>query len=180
MRTKRITAALATAVAALGLATGTATSAHAADSHGCNSYTQELSYIPTGGCLAPSDDQFHVGGIFFREDMPSNVVTNGSDSFLILQSDGNLVEYHYVYGGNDMFDGVWYRIDRVEMATNRFAKPGWLAMQYDGNLVAYDADGRPYWASNTKGWFDNTVTLRLEKGGLLHMTDSRYDVALGW
>lgn len=52
------------------------------------------------------------------------------------QGDGHLVLY--MRGA-----AVW--------GSGAFAAPGYVEMQGDGNLVAYDATGAPYWASDTYG-----------------------------
>lgn len=54
----------------------------------------------------------------------------------VYQGDGNLV----LYGPNGP---TW--------ATMTFDAPGWAEMQWDGNLVVYDANQMPIWASGTPG-----------------------------
>jgi murein DD-endopeptidase MepM/ murein hydrolase activator NlpD len=108
---------------------------------------------------------------------------NGRSS-LIMQTDGNLVVYHF-YGsqwlakwatGTDgvsgarvvmqtdgnlvVYDSQW----RPRWASNTNGAYGsFLVMQNDGNLVIYDPQGRPRWASNTvcemsSGWYWPTGT----------------------
>jgi D-mannose binding lectin len=49
-----------------------------------------------------------------------------------------------------------------------------LDMQYDGNLVAYNASNQPVWASNTNG--NNQAFLRLQDDGNLVITNQQGNV----
>src|SRR5215472_10262934 len=60
-------------------------------------------------------------------------------TFLIMQSDGNLVLYRVDNG-----TALW--------ASNTWGQPVTHAiMQADGNFVCYDANGKAYWATGTNG-----------------------------
>lgn len=61
---------------------------------------------------------------------------HGNGAVLTYQGDGNVV----LYGPHGP---LW--------ASNTFTDPGYLEMQADGNLVAYDSAGTPYWASGSQG-----------------------------
>jgi hypothetical protein len=64
---------------------------------------------------------------------------------LVMQTDGNLVEY----GDNAVYDQSW----RVYWQTRTAGNPGaYVVMQTDGNLVVRAADGRPLWNSGTAGY----------------------------
>lgn len=78
--------------------------------------------------------------------LPTQTATAGGLT-LIYQNDGNLVLYRGA--------PVW--------AAMVFASPGYLEMQGDGNLVAYDAAGAPYWATNT---FATGAALHLDATGM--------------
>lgn len=68
----------------------------------------------------------------------SQYILSGNVQYvLIMQSDGNLVEYHYQ-------SAVW--------ANGKNGNPGaYLGVQSDGNIVEYTASGSPIWATNTNG-----------------------------
>lgn len=64
---------------------------------------------------------------------------------LVMQTDGNLVEY------GDL--AVYDQSERVYWQTRTAGNPGaFVVMQTDGNLVVYSAGGRPLWQSGTAGY----------------------------
>ncbi len=66
--------------------------------------------------------------------------TEGKGGALVLQRDGNVVLYDPTNTG------------KVLWASNTDGNPGaFLALQTDGNLVVYSANGRPLWATGTEG-----------------------------
>jgi hypothetical protein len=68
-----------------------------------------------------------------------SVVSGNGEFRLVLQSDGNLVEY-----SSESSVPVW--------ASNTYGRLSWcLVMQKDGNLVLYDVHGKGVWASDTAG-----------------------------
>jgi hypothetical protein len=67
-------------------------------------------------------------------------------SYLIMQSDGNLVLYHNCIGPNGRNHAVW--------ASNTQYEGDHAWMQKDGNLVVYQANGYPVWDSGTDGYTD--------------------------
>lgn len=73
---------------------------------------------------------------------------DGGGAALRYQNDGNLVHYGP--------DGAMWSIDR-------FASPGYVEMQHDGNLVAYDVNAVPYWASDT---YSPGARLEIRRSGL--------------
>ena len=71
---------------------------------------------------------------------------------LIMQTDGNLVEYNNTTGQALWASGTWNN-------------PGaYLALQTDGNLVIYTSANKPIWASNI---FGQNTELNLDNNGLL-------------
>ncbi|MCW2527451.1 MAG: hypothetical protein JWM76_2311 [Pseudonocardiales bacterium] len=73
--------------------------------------------------------------------------------WLLMQSDGNLVEYRW----GPRADVVW--------SSHTYGNSGaTLTMQTDGNLVLYGSDGRAVWATGTSG-SDGTVSLSLQTDG---------------
>lgn len=82
----------------------------------------------------------------------------GGRAVLAYQGDGNLVVYH---DG----DPVW--------ASMACAAPGTCQFQADGNLVCYDATGRPYWASGTHGVPGATLALQADGNVVIYAPDGR-------
>jgi hypothetical protein len=80
------------------------------------------------------------------------------------QGDGNIV----LYGPPG---ALW--------SSDRFAAPGYVEMQHDGNLVAYDDAGTPYWASDT---FAPGASLRIARTGLQIVADGAvvWEISTGW
>jgi hypothetical protein len=88
--------------------------------------------IPTSPVA--SGDTMHPSDVLTPETWISSA--NGA-YYLVYQSDGNLVLYSNRFG-----KALW--------ASNTAGQPGEsCVMQPDGNLVIYDGDGHPLWASNT-------------------------------
>jgi hypothetical protein len=75
---------------------------------------------------------------------------------LAYQSDGNLVVYH---------DG------QPAWASMVFAAPGTCQFQDDGNLVCYDASGRPYWHSGTHGHVGARLALQDDGNVVIYAAD---------
>jgi len=67
--------------------------------------------------------------------LPGQVIV-GEGLLLTLQTDGNF---------------VLYRKSVPVFATMVFDPPAYVEMQVDGNLVQYNVDGVPVWATNTFG-----------------------------
>lgn len=76
----------------------------------------------------------------YNTTLPSNsfLMSDNIEFVLIMQSDGNLVEYGPGY------NAVWN--------TGTYGHPGaYFAYQPDGNLVVYDASGHPIWNAGVSG-----------------------------
>lgn len=72
---------------------------------------------------------------------------------LIMQGDGNLVQYREV--GYPTWCSQTY---------HQGAMPDAVTMQQDGNLVIYDTQGRPLWSSKT--WGNPGAWLQVENDGI--------------
>jgi hypothetical protein len=78
---------------------------------------------------------------------------------LIMQTDGNLVEY------NSSGIPLW--------ASDTYGEPGnYVVMQSDGNLVVYSSSGQPRWASGTYGIGGGTAYLTIQGDSNVVIYDS--------
>lgn len=87
--------------------------------------------------------------------MPGDLVEGAPGVDLVMQHDGNLVEY--VFG-------------KVTFATMTFVPGSYLLMQADGNLVVYTPNGVPVWQAGTAG--QPAVLLVLSWNGTLTLVSS--------
>ncbi|MFF2468733.1 hypothetical protein [Streptomyces mirabilis] len=132
---------LATAAAAVGLTAsaliGTAGTASAAAGQ---------SFLYRGEAL-------HVGQMIYRYS------PQGWQIQLVMQSDGNLVEYLRFDDGSRY--ACW--------ATNSWGSGdnNWAVYQTDGNFVVYNSSGGVVWASNTQGGGGSTVDMN--SNGVLYV-----------
>jgi RHS repeat-associated protein len=93
-----------------------------------------------------------------RLDSNQSVVSPDGYSALVMQSDGNLVEYHGDLSlGDSSATASW--------ASNTSGSGNYAIMQGDGNLVVYSSSNAPLWASNTSG--NPGAYLTLDSSGLL-------------
>jgi len=81
---------------------------------------------------------------------------------LVLQSDGNLVEYGP--GGRVVWNTA------TESSSNRATS---LALQTDGNLVLYTSSGHSVWSSGTGGFPVATVALQTDGNVVAYLTSGR-------
>ena len=93
--------------------------------------------------------------------LPGQSITSPDGLFtMIHQTDGHLVVYRRV-GANAYAEVVW--------ASGKYGfAPGVCVMQRDGNLVVYDADRVPRWASGTNGKLDLALRLQIDGSIVLH------------
>ncbi|MGX9889688.1 hypothetical protein [Streptomyces sp. NPDC002276] len=100
---------------------------------------------------APLSPATYRGTYLLRGDVlaPGDYITSsGGDFTLIMQRDGNLVEYNNAGSGY----ACW--------ATNTNGQPGsYATYQGDGNFVVYTGGGSALWASNTVGDRGTTVDI---------------------
>lgn len=75
---------------------------------------------------------------------------NGGTIRLVMQNDGNLVEYLYLQGGTI----VCWASDTYGSGSNNHA-----TYQQDGNFVVYTSGGYPVWSSHTAGKGGSTVDM---------------------
>ncbi len=96
--------------------------------------------------------------------LPGQSITSPDGRFmLIYQTDGHLVIYR-ASGGNPFAEATW--------ASGKFGfSPGVCVMQRDGNLVVYDANLVPRWASGTSGNPDIALRLQIDGKLVLHRGD---------
>ncbi len=66
----------------------------------------------------------------------------GRELYLFIQGDGNLC----LYPNKERTNCIW-----ASGTHNKGRAPHILVMQEDGNLVIYDADKKPTWATDTYG-----------------------------
>ncbi len=102
------------------------------------------SYSSSASYTAPSANNFLGAG----EALVSNdmlISANGAYMLRMQGEDGNLCIYTVINGQQGDF--VW--------CSGRYGFSGaWLSMQDDGNLVVYDGNNNPQWATNTMSYFD--------------------------
>lgn len=80
--------------------------------------------------------------------------------YLVYQGDGNLVLYNW--GASPRYPMWW---------TGTIGSPLVAAMQVDGNVVIYDATGRPVWYTNTGGHWGAYLVLQKNGNLVLHAPD---------
>jgi hypothetical protein len=102
---------------------------------------------------APVHPATYHGTALFRGDVlaPGDFILSDNGVFkLIMQTDGNLVEY-------------WTSSGQACWATNTNGQPGsYATYQGDGNFVVYNGGGDALWASNTVGDSGTTVNISTE------------------
>lgn len=93
--------------------------------------------------------------------LPDQSITSPDGRFMLMyQTDGHLVIYR-ASGGNPFAEATW--------GSGIFGfSPGVCVMQRDGNLVVYDADLVPRWASGTNGNPDIALRLQIDGNLVLH------------
>lgn len=125
---RKVGGALSAALAVAGLVLGSAGSASA------GAYGSSLS---RGQYLNPGDQ--------IQRTIPQGELV------LIMQTDGNLVEYLHASGGGTL----------VCWASNTYLKGynNYAVYQPDGNFVVYDGGGGVQWASHTQGGGGSTVDM---------------------
>ncbi|MDQ0934664.1 hypothetical protein [Streptomyces turgidiscabies] len=99
-------------------------------------------------------EALHVGQMIYRFHAPQ-----GWEIQLVMQNDGNLVEYLRFDDGSRY--ACW--------ATNTWGSGdnNWAVYQRDGNFVVYNSGGGVVWASNTKGGGGSTVDM--DPNGVLYV-----------
>ncbi|MGE7388693.1 bulb-type lectin domain-containing protein [Streptomyces sp. NPDC004126] len=87
-------------------------------------------------------------------------ITSSNGHSLVMQEDGNLVEYADSNRG------------RVLRATNTVNRGDHLSMQWDGNLVLYTANNTPLWATGTQNNQNAWAQIQDDGNLVLHRADS--------
>jgi hypothetical protein len=100
--------------------------------HTCKGTSLELTYQHDGNFV------LYIGGQAKWATNTSSLFS--SPDFVVFQEDGNLVVYHFNVFGSEV--PAWASGTNGKGATT-------LALQHDGNLVIYTAQGKVLWASNT-------------------------------
>ncbi len=149
-------------VAGTGLFTSNRTTGSGAQNAGTPDHYIHIGTVSSGGSGGGGNSGWNgVGNATYfgqayipvGQTLQSNAyITSPNAQFaLVMQSDGNLVEYH---GGS----ALW--------ATGTGGNPGAYAIvQYDGNFVVYTSSGSPLWGSGTNG--QNTSSVYMEDDGNL-------------
>ncbi len=111
---------------------------------------------------------FSCGSDLLPGDMllPNQSLASPDGRFMLIhQTNGHLVIYR-ASGGNPFAEVVW--------ASGAFGhEPGICIMQCDGNLVVYDADLAPRWASGTDNQPGLRLRMQLDGNLTLHTEDGR-------
>ncbi|WP_371614400.1 hypothetical protein [Streptomyces sp. NBC_00454] len=111
---------------------------------------------------AGSGDHLNRGQTLYAGESIERYTSTGH-VWLVMQSDGNLVEY----GSN--FGACW--ATHTENTGGSYA-----AYQSDGNLVVYTSSGRAVWASNTVGSVRATgSTVDMNDAGQLYIGTRRFN-----
>jgi len=113
--------------------------------------------LPSGpGNIYAGTDHLSTNGVLY----PNRYIMSGDGRFLlILQGDGNLVEY-----------GLGYQV--IWSSGTSGTTPGYAMLQNDGNFVVYNATGTAVWQTSTGG--SGATSLNLQADGNLVLYNSTW------